>query len=93
MHDGKHLNVLDVFQLVTPALSSTEKVLKLALRDQFLLCLPSEFQNGYLIEHRRHFVPYVVLKLLYAFLTLVLEGSEVEVGVVSFVFFYLIAQV
>ena len=91
MHDGKHLNVLNVLQLITPALGGTEKILKLALRDQFLFHLPSEFQYGYLIEHRRHFVPYVVLKLLYAFLALVLEGSEVEVGVVSFVFFYLIA--
>lgn len=33
MHNGKHLNVLNILQLVTPTLGRTEKILKLALRD------------------------------------------------------------
>lgn len=93
MHDWKHLNVLNILQLVTPALGGAEKILKLTLRHQFLLCLSSELQYGHFIQHRWHFVPNIVLKLLNAFLALVLKGSEVEIGVISFVLFDLVAQI
>lgn len=93
MHDWKHLNVLNILQLVTPTLRGTEKILKLALRHQFLLRLASELQNSDFIQHRWHFVSNIVLKLLDAFFALVLKSSEVEVGVISFVLFYLVAQV
>lgn len=91
MHDWKHLNILNILQFVTPALCSTEKILKLTLRHQFLLGLTSELQYGDFIQHRWHFVPNIVLKLLDALFTLVLKSSEVEVGMIPFVLFDLVA--
>lgn len=91
MHDWKYLNILNILQFITPALCGTEKILKLTLRHQFLLGLTSELQYGYFIQHRRHFVPYIVLKLLDAFFALMLKSSKVEVGMISFVLFDLVA--
>ena len=93
MHDWKHLNVLNILQIVASTFRGAEKILKLTLRHQFFLRLSLELQDSHFIKHRWHFVSNIVLKLLYAFLALVLKGSEVEIGMIPFILLDLVAQI
>ena len=71
----------------------TEQSFKLSLREQFLFGDAFELDYGHFVENWGKFIFDIVLKLFDALLALVLKGSEVKIGVLTLIFFYLVTQI